>query len=199
MAFTETRFPVDISYGSRGGPEFSTDIVVMQSGYEQRNSNWSQARLRYNVAYGVKTKAQLDNLISFFRARKGQAEGFRFKDWTDYEIVNESLGVGDGVQTAFQLAKTYNSGGGTHQRIIQKPVTDTVKVYVDSILQESGYSLDSTKGILTFSTAPAMGGTIVIDAEFDVPVRFATDTLSTLIEDYGSYSVLDIPLIEIRP
>ena len=40
MAFIETRFPADISFGSAGGPEYSTDIVVTQGGYEQRNINW---------------------------------------------------------------------------------------------------------------------------------------------------------------
>lgn len=44
MAFIETRFPVDIAFGSTGGTEYSTDIVITQSGYEQRNSNWAQAR-----------------------------------------------------------------------------------------------------------------------------------------------------------
>ena len=51
MAFIEVRFPTDIAYGSAGGPEYSTDIVITQGGYEQRNVNWSQARARYNVAH----------------------------------------------------------------------------------------------------------------------------------------------------
>ena len=55
MAFVETRFPTDISYGSAGGPEYSTDIIVTQGGYEQRNINWAASRARYNVAYGVRT------------------------------------------------------------------------------------------------------------------------------------------------
>ncbi len=28
MSFTEIRFPENISYGSTGGPEFSTDVVI---------------------------------------------------------------------------------------------------------------------------------------------------------------------------
>src|SRR6185295_947457 len=126
MAFIETRFPTDIAYGSAGGPEYSTDIVITQSGYEQRNANWSAARARYNVAHGVRTQAQLDDLIAFFRARKGKAHGFRFKDWTDYKIVAQVLGTGTGSQTAFQLVKTYTSGGVTETRILAKPVAGTL-------------------------------------------------------------------------
>jgi len=79
MAFIEVRFPTDIAYGSVGGPQYFTDIVITQSGYEQRNANWSQARVQYNVAHGVKTQSQLDTLIAFFRARKGRADGFRLR------------------------------------------------------------------------------------------------------------------------
>ena len=42
MSFAEVRFPDDISYGSSGGPEYSTDIVETQSGHEQRNANWAE-------------------------------------------------------------------------------------------------------------------------------------------------------------
>jgi uncharacterized protein (TIGR02217 family) len=80
MAFVDVRFPSDIAFGSAGGPAYSTDIVVTQGGHEQRNANWVQARARYNVAHGVKTQAQLNALIAFFRARKGRA--YAFRGWT---------------------------------------------------------------------------------------------------------------------
>ena len=198
MSFTETQFPVDISYGSAGGPEFSTDILITHSGHEQRNSNWSQARLRYNVAYGVKTKEQLSSLIAFFRARKGQAEGFRFKDWTDFEATNQPLGTGDGSITQFQLVKHYTSGTAAHSRTITKPVESTVKIYLDDVLQTSGYSLDTTTGIITFDSPPANSAELKTDFAFDTPVRFATDALSSSLDDYGVYSARNIALLEIR-
>lgn len=198
MAFIETRFPTDISYGSGGGPEYSTDIVISQSGYEQRNSNWSQARARYNVAHGIKTQAQLNTLIAFFRARKGMADGFRFKDWTDYAATNQLIGTGNGTQTVFQLVKSYNSGSVTESRIISKPVAGSVSIYINSVLQSSGYSLDTTNGKITFAAAPATSAPITADFEFDVPVRFDTDRLSATLDTYGSNSWNDIPLVEIR-
>jgi uncharacterized protein (TIGR02217 family) len=198
MSFAEVQFPADIAYGSAGGPEYSTDIVVTHGGYEQRNSNWSQARSRYNVASGVKTASQLESLIAFFRARQGQAQGFRFKDWTDYQGIAQTLGTGDGSATSFQLVKRYSSGATTVSRTITKPVTVSVKIYVDASLQSSGYSLDSTSGVVTFDSPPSNGDVISADFEFDVPVRFATDRLSARLQDYGVYSTLDIPLIEVR-
>lgn len=199
MAFVEVRFPTDIAYGSAGGPEYSTDVVVLQSGYEQRNSNWSQARVRYNVAYGVKTPAQLQSLIGFFRARKGRADGFRFKDWTDYQATAQSLGTGDGTQTQFQLVKNYASGSVTETRLVTKPVNGTVSLYLNGVLQSSGaYSVNYTTGLVTFTAAPGSGVAVTADFEFDIPVRFDTDRLSAVLETYGAQSAEDIPLVEIR-
>jgi len=199
MAFIEVRFPTAIAYGSAGGPEYSTDIVITQSGYEQRNANWSQARARYNVAHGVKTQAQLDTLIAFFRARKGRADGFRFKDWTDYQVTAQLIATGDGTTTVFQLVKSYLSGGVTESRIVSKPVSGTVNLYLNGTLQAgSAYTLDITTGLVTFHTAPAGSVAVSADFQFDVPVRFDTDRLSATIDSYGSNSWHDIPLVEVR-
>jgi len=199
MAFIEVRFPADISYGSAGGPEYSTEVVITHSGYEQRNANWSQARARYNVSHGVKTQLQLDTLIAFFRARKGRADGFRFKDWTDYKVIGQLIGVGNGSNKIFQLSKSYSSGNASEQRVITKPVAGSVRVYVAGILQSVGaYTLGLGTGVVTFIAAPASGASVVADYEFDVPVRFDTDRLSATLEAYGIHSWLDIPLIEVR-
>lgn len=198
MAFVEARFPADIAYGSSGGPEYSTDIIEMASGYEQRNVNWQQARARYNVAHGVKTQAQLDALIAFFRARKGRAHGFRFKDWTDYTATAQVIGTGDGATTVFQLVKQYVNGSMTETRTISKPVVGSETVYLDDAPQSSGYTLDDTTGEVTFDTPPGVGVTITADFEFDVPVRFETDRLSASLDSYGVNSWQDIPVIEVR-
>jgi len=199
MAFIEARFPTDIAFGSSGGPEYSTDIVVVQSGFEQRNANWSQARARYNVAHGVKTQAQLDALIAFFRARKGRADGFRFKDWADYKVTGQNIGTGNGTVTVFQLKKEYVSGSVTETRTITKPVSGTIAIYKNAVLQNgSTYTADTTNGQITFNTAPANGMAITADFEFDVPVRFDTDRLSSQLDTYGSHSWNDISLVEIR-
>ncbi len=199
MAFTEVCFPTDIAYGSSGGPEYSTDIVITHGGYEQRNINWAQARAKYNVAHGIKTQAQLDILIAFFRARKGRANGFRFKDWSDYKATGQTIGTGNGANKVFQLIKTYESGSVYETRIINKPVSGSVSVYKNSVLQsESAYSLDTSNGVITFIAAPANNVVITADFEFDVPVRFDTDRLSAILDSYGVTSWNDIPLVEIK-
>ena len=123
-----------------------------------------QARGRWDVASGLKKQAQIDELIAFFRARRGKAYGFRFKDWTDYKATGELLGTGDDALTEFQLVKHYPSGSMIEIRTIIKPVAGTVKVYVDGVEQLSGWSVDTTTGLVTFGTAPAVGVEVSADS-----------------------------------
>ncbi|SHJ12692.1 DUF2460 domain-containing protein [Propionispora hippei] len=199
QAFHEVQFPPDISYGVTGGPEYSTDVVITGSGYEQRNINWSQARCKYQAAHGVKNEDQMRRLLAFFRARRGKAYGFRFKDWLDFRGKGEYIGTGDGKKTTFQLSKTYiDDGGYTDVRKIRKPVVETVKVYLAGIEQQANWSVNFTNGVITFVSAPAQDAVITADFEFDVPVRFDTDHCPQSIKDWNIYGWDNIPLIEIR-
>jgi uncharacterized protein (TIGR02217 family) len=198
MSISDERFPEDIAYGSTGGAVFSTSIVTNAGGYEKRNRQWETARAVYNVAHGIKTKAQLDVLIAFFRASKGRSRAFRFKDWSDYQAIGELIGTGNGVTAVFQLRKIYSNGSDTDVRFISKPVEGTVQIYLGSTLQSTGFTVNYATGIVTFVAPPAMGTVIRADFEFDVPVRFETDQLAARLDEDGLYSWGDIPLVEVR-
>jgi uncharacterized protein (TIGR02217 family) len=197
--FHEVQFPPDISYGASGGPGYSTTVVTTVSGHERRNANWADARGKWNVAHGLKKREQVAELIAFFRARKGRAYGFRFKDWTDYQAFAQVIGVGDGATRTFQLVKRYASGGEIETRLITKPVGGTVKVYRDGVEAASGWSVDTATGLVTFTTAPAPGVQVTVDFAFDVPARFDSDQMDITIETYQLGSWGQIPVVEIRP
>jgi uncharacterized protein (TIGR02217 family) len=197
-SFHEVQFPPDIAYGAAGGPGYSTSVVTTVAGYEKRNANWAAARGRWNVAQGLKNREQVANLIAFFRARKGRAYGFRFKDWTDFAALAQLIGTGDGATKSFPLIKRYVSGGISETRTITKPVAGTVKIYVNGVLKTSGVAVDTTTGTVTFSSAPANGAVITADFEFDVPVRFDTDQMDITIETYDLGRWGQIPIVEIR-
>jgi uncharacterized protein (TIGR02217 family) len=196
--FHEVRFPDNIAYGATGGPEFATTVVVTGAGHEQRNVNWAEARGRWDVASGLKNQTQLDKLIAFFRARKGRAYGFRFKDWTDYKADGEFIGTGDEAETMFQLVKHYPSGGVVEVRTVTKPVASTAQIYLGGVEQLSGWSVDVTTGIVTFSSPPATGVDVTADFEFDVPVRFDTDHMAVTIENFRLHRWQQIPIVELR-
>ena len=197
--FHEVQFPPDISYGASGGPGYSTSVVTTVSGHERRNANWAMARGRWNVAHGLKKREQVAELIAFFRARRGRAYGFRFKDWTDHQALAQSLGMGDGSHETFQLVKHYPSGGVVETRLIAKPVAGTVKLYRDGVEATSGWTVDTTMGLVTFSIAPVAGVQVTADFEFDVPVRFDSDQMDLTIETWQLGSWGQIQVLEIRP
>ena len=196
--FHEVQFPPKIAYGVSGGAEFNTSITTTFSGFEQRNVNWQKARGRWDVSSGIKTKADMDVLQAFFRARFGKGYGFRFKDWSDYQAIGQNLGTGNGTQTAFQLAKRYDSGAYNYSREIKKPVSGTAKIYLNSVLQSVGFGVDYTTGLVTFAVAPSVGVIVSADFDFDVPVRFDTDTLAVRVDGPGIFVWDAIPIVEIR-
>lgn len=170
MAFLETpRFPDRIAYTSAGGPGFSTDVVQIASGAELRNANWSLELMRYDVAHTAKTQSELDELMAFFRARRGRAEGFRFKDHADYLVTTANglldAGVGDGYP-AYQLYKRYTTGAVNHDRKIVKPVSGSVTVYrggapVTVGAAAGNIAIDSTTGTITFVSDNTQGITAI--------------------------------------
>ena len=87
--FDDVLFPIEIGAEASVAPGFSTNIVTSASGYESRNANWAQARLRFDAGPGVRGDAELETLLGFFRARRGPAVGFRFRDPYD----NSSSGM----------------------------------------------------------------------------------------------------------
>jgi uncharacterized protein (TIGR02217 family) len=207
MSFDEIELPLRAGFGSKGGPNFSTEIVVIDSGYERRNQNWSQARRVFDARTGVRSASDAATLLSFFHARAGRARGFRLKDWSDYSSAadnlsspsfsDQNIATGDGATTLFQLVKNYTSGGVTHSRIIAKPVGGSIVIGIGGALLSSGWSVDTTTGLVTFATAPAAGQNITAGFLFDVPVRFDTDALSLTAENYVAYQA-DVPIVEIR-
>lgn len=214
-SFHEVQFPVDISVGAVGGPQFKTTIMTLGSGDEKRNVEWSLTRYQGNIGTGLRRRQDFEEFQEFFYARMGRAFGFRFKDWSDYTIVGQQFTVGGGVidmtegNTKFQIYKEYLSGGYLFLRPILKPVaspTEGVEVVkVNSVAQTLGaggagfYTVDRTTGILTFG-APLVNGDIVeiTYMEFDIPVRFDIDKLDMNMAAYEAGEWLNIPIVELK-
>jgi uncharacterized protein (TIGR02217 family) len=207
MPFHEIRFPTSVAFGASGGPGRKTEIVTLGSGFEERNAVWANSRRRYDAGLGVKTLDDLHAVIAFFEARMGRLHGFRFKDFSDWKScaplaavtpTDQSIGTGDGTATAFTLKKTYVSGAGSWVRTIAKPVAGIVRVAKAGVEQLSGFTVDTTTGVVTFSVAPANGVAITAGFEFDVPVRFDTDVLSIDLAGFRAGEIPNIPMLEIR-
>lgn len=201
MAFHDVRLPEDVEQGAVGGPAFQTTVLPMSSGNEQRNADWSATRGAWDIAYGIDTKAYFDTVKQFFYARRGKWAGFRFKDWTDFQVVGGFIGVGDGVTNTFQLAKIYEPLGPLpYTRRITRPVTGTTTIYVNGIAIPIGqWSIPTAgTGLIVTNTPPAFGLLVTFDTDFDVPARFDTDKFEITLETSDSGAIGQLPIVEIR-
>ena len=201
--FDEVDFPIAIGAEASVVPGFSTNVVTSASGHEYRNANWSQARLRFDAGPGVRGENELGELIAFFRARRGPAQAFRFRDPFDHSsngmtgtpaADDQPLGEGDGERTAFELVKHYGSG---EARRIRRPVAGSVRVSIDGIEQIGGWTLDPL-GVVNFTGPPDAGAVVTAGYLFDVPVRFADDRLEVNRATFLAGEAPSVPLIEVR-
>ncbi|TGX54765.1 TIGR02217 family protein [Sphingomonas gei] len=190
-AFDDVLFPLALGREAEVAPEVSTAIVTSAGGRENRNAEWAEARLRYDVGPGVRSESDIAALLGFFRARMGPARGFRLRDPFDHHGEGEVLGTGDGVEARFQLVRRY----GDVVRRITRPVGGSVRVAVDGLATEA-FALAG--GVVTLDVPPAAGAVVTASFDFDVPVRFAEDRLNVSRATYLAGAAASVPLVEVR-
>jgi len=168
-------FPKDIGYNSVGATRFATDVVVVDSGADQRTSRWDQPLLEFDVTYGVRTIEQLQLLLIFFRTMRGRRDSFLYYDHLDHTSTatafidntedfpsnptDQYIGTGDGLTKKFQLIKTYSSPNNSVQSVrpITKPIDGTVVVAIDGA-PVTNFTVDRLTGIVTFTPLITLSG-----------------------------------------
>lgn len=205
MAFDEVRFPTNISYGATTRPRRVVDVVVLRSGHEERNSIWSDSRRSFDISLGIRNINDVHAVQEFWEGRRGRLRGFRMKDWSDYKSC-PPLSVPSATDhpmimltsTTYQLAKVYSPASNPWTREIIKPVAGSVVVADDTgvLAQGSDWTIDTTTGVVTFASAPT--GTPTAGFEFDVPVRFESESLEINVELFRIGSLPAITLVEVR-
>jgi uncharacterized protein (TIGR02217 family) len=210
MPFIDVTFPQLVDRGSSTSkPGFDTVVITSPSGYEQRIARQTNARRSFSVDLTFADEAEMESLAAFFSLVKGKLNSFRFKDWSDYCLGGTVtgagfvvgtpvlIGTGNASLTTFQIKKKYTYSGNDVWRNITKPKTGTVKVYLAGVLQTTGYTVNYTTGVVTFTSAPGPGVAVTVACEFDVPARLDTDEPELALETVRSGHVASLPVIEV--
>lgn len=194
MAFIETRLPDRVASGFRGGPEWSTLIVPMDNGREQRNAQWLYPKHRYTAQYGLFNEADRLSVLNAFHAMRGRLHCFPMKDHNDSYAASEVIMPVAGTMTPVQLIKTYTHGGQTSTRLIQCVSTDAV-VYRNGVAVAG--TMATSTGLFTPDSNWSGTGTFTWTGNFYVWVRFDSDynSFSTI---HSQVRTADIELIEVR-
>jgi uncharacterized protein (TIGR02217 family) len=207
-SFHDVRFPAAVSFGATGGPERRNEIVQLTSGREKRNARFAQSRHHYDAGTGVRSLADLHDILDFFEARRGSLHAFRFRDPFDMKscrpeqtpsALDQVLGTGDGTVVRFALVKRYGESEDAYIRRISKPVAWSLKVAVGGV-ETTEFSFDEETGEIVFAPGaiPAASVEVTAGYEFDVPVRFDAERLSISLTAFKAGQIPSIPLVEVQ-
>jgi len=186
--------PISMAKGLKKTPHFNTVLQKVAAG--KGNASTGLAPLptwdfEFDLAAISGNEAASSSVIAgflgTFMACNGQAGLFLFTDPQDNTIsyANSAMFdtqagsatpmalVGNGVTTSFQLGR--NIGGVVGALDIIENVVGSITVKVNGIVT-AAYSLAST-GVLTFTTAPAIGATLSWTGSFRYLCRFDADTV----------------------
>ncbi len=200
MAHIATRLSDHVEIGAvRRDTDGGVEVVQLDGGGSVRNDRWGEGLLAFDVSYPASTRddAVFLELRAAYRATGRGTDTFNFRDWSDYQATDEEFGIGDGATTAFQLFKSYTFGSATHSRRIQLPVSP-IALKNDGVTIVSGYSVNYTTGIVTFTVAPLLADVLTWTGEFDVAVRFAgpleSTGIATHLEHHEVITLMEEPL-----
>lgn len=208
MTIPAYRLPPHIESGSGFSPTWNDVIQEAIAGNEQRYGRWTKCRGVGNLAYGLLTTsptfdADFRAIMAIYLAHSGLYP-FRFRDWADYQLIDENFGTGNGVQTVFQITKTYDpgkillntSGGRTYVRDIFL-FANTPVIKVDGVTKTvtTDYVI-GTGGACTFTSPPANAKPITCTAEFDIPVRI-DGQIRLAPKESDIITITDLPIKEV--
>lgn len=190
----------EISLDVSGGPAYKTGITATEGGEEQRSQLWSQSHGDWSFGDKNLVKEETKNLQRFFHRVKGMVHSFRFKDWTDYEVLP---GEGFARMTPYglRLIKRYGDEVGAYERIITLPVNFTLKVNGDLRI----CTVEPVTGELVISGGGATEENVSWTGEFDVRVRLGVDKLPLIViaieddEEDHLVQLSPVPIFECMP
>lgn len=222
MTFIDERLPVGIERNSEYGLGFKTTVLELESGFEQRNKDWSVVKGKGDVGYSIQDTVSLGIVRDHFMVMNGRFNTFPFKDWFDYKIGDPAQGfagaqqiaLGDDLTVNFQAFKTYSFGVGGYNRSIVLPILTTVRAWKDAVelTRVTGtpaagqFRITRPGGVITTGdvfastggTGPGGEQVLSIVAEYDNYIRYDTDRIMPQIEWEGAGAIPNIPIVEVR-
>ena len=150
-------------------------------------------------AIGSLLATDLRTLMGFYLACQGAFATFLYDDPTDDNVVGQQLGTGTGSSTTVQLVRTFGAAGVAN---FTEPITApnaVSAIYFNGIVQRSGWSVDPTSGLVTFTAAPPAGAVITADFSYYFRCRFMSDAYSFDNFMYRLWSLKKLDFISVRP
>ena len=167
------------SFGLIRSPLFSTRVQYAASGKELRATFWNDPkwgfRLNYQSLDDQISPNEYEKILGFYLLMGCPATAFLFDPnhgFSSYGTEGVFIGTGDDAETEFQLI--HNWGGYYDEPCANILASPVPRIYVDGVLKSTPthYTLNSTTGLVTFVSAPAMGKAVTADFNHQYLMRF---------------------------
>lgn len=181
-------------YGWEGGPQFKTLIVGLQNGDEYRNAEWAEVRHSYSAPFNNIDRDAYREIKRMFLVCRGMLHAFRFRDQLDYQAESEDFGTGDASEAEFQLRKISDVDGVEYARNVYA-IRGTPAITINGT-PTTAFNINPRTGMVQFDVAPANGAVLRWTGEFDIWVRFGTDSIPFSLDNpdrtNGSVSLIEV-------
>jgi uncharacterized protein (TIGR02217 family) len=163
------------------------------AGVETPVQPWTYGRYQYELSFDFLRQAaafgELQTLMGFFNSVGGMALVFQYDDpQDDASPVDQVFGAGDGVTTAFQLVRTR---GGFVEPVFAVNAITNLKVAGIAKSNPADYAV-SSKGVITFTAAPAAAASLTWTGTYLWFCRFDQDTFD--FEQFTAFADAQGPL-----
>lgn len=194
----------EVDYGFEGGPRYKSGIADLENGFFDKDSQWAYPRHEFSAQFGNINNVRSERIISVFHVCRGARHSFMFKDWNDFEIVDQVIDVEAGTANKIQLYKVYEPFGPPYRTIRPIQALKWATITDDNEDEVAG-TFDLYTG--EFTPDGLWGaGVYTLNCEFYVWVSFENDynpmtinnwranTASvTLIEDKFEFDATNVP------
>lgn len=171
-----------------GSPEYANTMIRNPAtGIYKVNVNRYDFQHVWNINTNLLSPTELDYFNEFWAGGFGSAYGFRIRIITDFYMIDEVIGTGNGTQTVFPIIRTYTRPGASHnyQRRIIKPVV------VPSPLGSS-VSLFEADGVTPRVMPSTLGAALGVPA-FTVKLNTTPTTAYTINNTTGVITMSSAP------
>jgi uncharacterized protein (TIGR02217 family) len=165
-----------IQAGVRGRQMRRNSRVMTANGAESINIMWTQTLREFEIGFVPMRRTAWQDIETFHEITEGGAYGFLMEDPKD-SVVSSGV-VASLTATTFQLYKRSTDAVSLRykDRKITRPRTTSFVLTVSGAVQTTGYSLDTTTGIVTINSGPAAAN-VTWTGRFYVPVHFQSDSI----------------------
>lgn len=171
-----------LSFPVKKTPVFNSLVHEAVSGVSTAQSLYPYALVKYDLPFDMLRSnspyLELQQLLPFYKGRRGRALPFHFTDPDDYTVTAQSLGTGDNTTTDFGFVRA----DGAFVEPVQDARASGLLVYKNAVLQTltTDYTILTTAEYATnygvrFVIAPGAGVAVTATLTYDWLCRFDMD------------------------